>query len=65
MLTGAMAFPRLGKKRKLTQMYLDVPNWYRIYAKVYLVGVFVYGGVFMSAIIFFGIALVVEGPRSA
>lgn len=65
MLTGAMAFPRLGKKRKLTQLYLDVPNWYRIYAKVYIVAFFVYSGVFMAALIFFGIAAFVEGPRSA
>ena len=65
MLTNAMAFPRLGKKRKMTQMYLDVPNWYRISAKVYLVGAFLYFGALISGLIFFGIAAFVEGPRSA
>ena len=28
MLVGVMVFPKLGKKRKLTELHLETPRWY-------------------------------------
>lgn len=57
MLMGGIAFPSLGRKRKITDIHMLVPGWYRIAAKVICiwvlastasilamtVGVFIYG----------------------
>ena len=40
MFMGLIAFPRLGKKRKLTEMYKEVPQWYQIASRILLIFMF-------------------------
>ena len=37
MLTCVMTIPKLGAKRNMTEINLDVPGWYLIYARIYTV----------------------------
>lgn len=41
MLMGVLAFPRCGKKRKLTHAYLSAPMWYRAASMVLVIWPFV------------------------
>lgn len=55
MFMSAIAYPHLGKKRRLTEVYRDTPQWFRIASKVFMVLLFVIlGGIFIS----FGLMMV-------
>jgi hypothetical protein len=43
MFMWVIVYPRVGKKRKLTEMYKDAPHWFRIASKVGIYGVYVAG----------------------
>jgi hypothetical protein len=36
MFIGVTAYPRLGRKRKLTQVYKLAPRWYQIASKIFI-----------------------------
>jgi len=49
MLMGAIAFPRLGTKRNITEVHTLAPQWYRIAAKGFTVWVLVlFAGFYVS-----------------
>ena len=50
MLTGVIAFPKLGKKRKLTDAHLDAPRWYKIFSKTYWIYFLTLGGLFVISL---------------
>ena len=54
MFMGLTAFPRLGKKRKLTEMYKEVPNWYRIASRIVLIFMFSCGFVLFGVLLVYG-----------
>ena len=55
MLVGVMVFPRLGKKRKLTELHLETPRWYLIAAKWSFYLFFITWGGFVVVLALLGI----------
>lgn len=51
MVTAIIAFPSLGKKRKMDQAHTEVPPWYRLFAKAYWVYFFSLGAGFLCLLI--------------
>jgi hypothetical protein len=43
MFMWVIVYPRVGRKRKLTEMYKDVPHWFRIASKIGIYGVYIAG----------------------
>jgi hypothetical protein len=43
MFMWVIVYPRVGRKRKLTEMYKDVPRWFRIASKIGIYGVYIAG----------------------
>lgn len=50
MFMTVIAFPRLGKKRKLTKVYKEVPGWYRVASRLILIALFSLGFVFFGSL---------------
>lgn len=44
MFMGVIAYPKMGKKRKLTEVYRDTPRWYRIASKAFIYQLIIIGG---------------------
>jgi len=51
MFMGVIVFPRLGKKRKMTSVYLDAPRWYQIASKAWFYIIFVIAGGAITSLI--------------
>lgn len=43
MFMWVIVYPRVGRKRKLTEMYKDAPRWFRSASKIGIYGVYVAG----------------------
>lgn len=54
MFMGLVSFPRLGKKRKLTEMYKEVPRWYQIASRIVLIFMLSCGIVLFGDLLIYG-----------
>ena len=59
MFIWVIVYPRVGKKRKLTEMHKDAPRWFRIAANVGVYGYFIAGVGGMVVLALLGILMLI------